>query len=242
MGFAGIRGPQVKNYTKMHIKATFSVIQTVCIGVVWNLALANAFQNIGACNSMFPLQSAQRPFFASKFSSSKLLSRKVLVRSPRMSDADDRPSTSLPEVKTNLPQNLPDKDALPVADSLPQSENLWDDLVATWKEMMGPAFDDDDTPAALAVKFRLDSLKESDEILKQSQQQELRDWAIQERAEAVKELLPDFSTGQQGLLMLYWQIRWERMSRCKQAAPSTITEFGPSQYVPHVTGSVCGNE
>ncbi len=113
-----------------------------------------------------------------------------------------------------MPQTVSDKkDSLPAADSLPHPESMWDDLVATWKEMMGPAFDDDETPSALAVKFRLESLKETDEILKQSQQQELRDWAIQERAEAVKELLPDFSTGQEGLLMLYWQIRWERMSR-----------------------------
>ena len=79
--------------------------------------------------------------------------------------------------------------------------------------MMGPAFDDDQSPAALAVKFRLESLKETDEILKNSQEEELRDWAIQEQKDALKELLPDLSSGNQGLVVFYWQVRWERMSR-----------------------------
>ena len=105
------------------------------------------------------------------------------------------------------------KPLTPSSSSLPNPQDIWTDLVETWKEMMGPAFDDDQSPAALAVKFRLESLKETDEILKNSQEEELRDWAIQEQKDALKELLPDLSSGNQGLVVFYWQVRWERMSR-----------------------------
>ena len=129
------------------------------------------------------------------------MSRSNIRITPKMTKLDEEEKS--PEVK-----------AVPVVSSgWPNPTDLWTDLVETWKEMMGPAFDDDTTPAALAVKYRLESLKESDEILKNSQEKELREWAIQERSEALRELVPNFTTGEEGLILLYWQIRWERMTR-----------------------------
>jgi hypothetical protein len=115
-----------------------------------------------------------------------------------------------PEIKS-----VPETTAISAtASALPNPAEIWTDLVETWKEMMGPAFDDDTTPAALAVKFRMESLKESDEILKNSKEPELCDWALRERSEALSELVPNLKTGEEGLILLYWQIRWERMTRC----------------------------
>ena len=85
---------------------------------------------------------------------------------------------------------------------------------------MGPAFDCDESPAALAVKFNLEALQESGTILQQSKDEELRQWVLQERKDALKELLPDFSRGYEGLILLYCQVRWERMSRCARHPPA----------------------
>lgn len=109
----------------------------------------------------------------------------------------------------------------------PGEEGWWDNAVLTWKEVNEPKFDDDECYAALMVKYRLEVIESTKECL-YSPDPTLRAWAAEERAAALKELLPNLQTRNPGLIWMYWGVRWGRIwgsQRLRSSLPALAGVF-----------------
>ena len=98
-------------------------------------------------------------------------------------------------------------------------ESMWEGLVATWKEVNEPIFEEDMCYAALAVKYRLEIIESTKECMA-SPEQEVREWAIAERQQALLELLPNIGERDPGLIYGYWMVRWSRIWKSQRLRSS----------------------
>ena len=106
-------------------------------------------------------------------------------------------------------------------------ESMWEGLVATWKEVNEPIFEEDMCYAALAVKYRLEIIESTKECMV-SPEQEVREWAIAERQQALLELLPNIGERDPGLIYGYWMVRWSRIwksQRLRSSLPAVANLF-----------------
>ena len=106
-------------------------------------------------------------------------------------------------------------------------ESMWEGLVAMWKEVNEPIFEEDKCYAALAVKYRLEIIEATKECMA-SPEQEVREWAIAERQQALLELLPNIGERDPGLIYGYWMVRWSRIwksQRLRSSLPAVANLF-----------------
>ena len=106
-------------------------------------------------------------------------------------------------------------------------ESWWESVKLTWEEVNGPVLEEDPCYAALAVKYRLEVIEATKECMV-SPDETLRKWAINERAEALRDLLPNLGERNPGLIWGYWMVRWRRMwgsPRLRKSLPGIASVF-----------------